>query len=72
MAKIQVKFEYGAVYEIHDFIDEVQHGYFSSWDEFGRFWDEEKKKETGFYVPWDIEQLEREALKYKYVIWYNK
>ena len=72
MIKIQTKVKYGDVMEIEDFIECVRTGGFISYDGFGYYWDDEKQEETEFHTSFNVDELKKQAKKYKYVVWYNK
>ena len=72
MIKIQNIVEYGDVMWIDDFIDSVRTGGFIPYDGYGYYWDEEKQEETEFHTSFNVEELKKQAKKYKYVVWYNK
>ena len=72
MIKIQTKVKYGDVMWIEDFIECVRVGGFIPYDGYGYYWDEETQDETEFHTSFDVNELKKQAKKYKYVVWYNR
>lgn len=72
MIKIQTKVKYGDVMWIEDFIECVKSGGFIPYDGWGYYWDDEKQEETEFNTSFNVDELKKQAKKYKYVVWYNK
>ena len=72
MIKIQSKVKYGDVMEIEHFIECVKTGGFIPYDGYGYYWDEDTQDETEFHTSFNVDELKKQAKKYKYVVWYNK